>query len=236
MSTLAFPAPAPVTLPIAGRTERFPVRRVFCVGRNYAAHAREMGAEPDLASFFFFTKFADAVCETGTELPYPPGTSNYQYEGELVLAIGMGGRNIPEGRAMEHVFGFACGLDMTRRDVQLAARDKGRPWDAGKNFEMSAPTGTIRPASTDDDVASWRLELQVNREPKQRAELALMLFPPARIIEELSRLYRLESGDLVFTGTPEGVGPVRPGDSLRVTIGPLPPLEVRIGPASTSDR
>jgi fumarylpyruvate hydrolase len=226
---LVFPAPASPTLPIAGESSRLPVRRIFCVGRNYAAHAKEMGLVADPTGFFFFTKFADTLCQSNTAIPYPPGTRNYHYEGELALAIGSGGCDIPEAQALDHVFGYACALDMTRRDLQLNARDKGRPWDAGKNFDFSAPIGTVhRAADAAFSLNEAVLQLEINGVVKQRSALNLMIFSPARIIHELSLLYTLEPGDIILTGTPEGVGAVVAGDCIRVSIDGLSPLEMTI--------
>jgi len=217
--------------PLAGTTgpRLFPVRRIFCVGRNYAAHAREMGRDPDREPPFFFTKWAETMVPDGATIPYPPATSDFHYEAELVVAIGKSGREIPAEAALDHVYGYAAGLDMTRRDLQLQARDQGRPWDTGKNVEASSPLGPIHPASEVGHPASGALRLTVNGTVKQQADLSELIWPVADIIAFLSGLYRLEPGDLIFTGTPAGVGPVVTGDRLVVTIDGLSPLRVEIG-------
>lgn len=226
---LAFDPLAPVVVPVSdGRG--FPVRRLFCIGRNYAAHAREMGADPERDPPFFFTKWAEAVVPSGTAIAYPPETRNYHYEAELVVAIGQGGRNIAPARAAEHIFGYACGLDMTRRDLQAAAKDKGRPWDVGKNVEQSAPIGLIHPVEACGPMTSGAITLRKNGEVKQSGDLSDMIWPVADVIAYVSRFYRLEPGDLVYTGTPEGVGPVSPGDALSVHIDGLDDLETTIAP------
>ena len=204
-----FELPDPVVAPVAGGGAGFPVRRIFCVGRNYEAHAREMGKDPDRDPPFFFTKFAETVCPDGAVIPYPPGTSNYHYEAELVVAIDKSGRNIPVEAANDYVFGYATGLDMTRRDLQLTAREQGRPWDTGKNFEESAPLGLIHPASETGYLDSGAIWLKVNGETKQEADLA----------------------DLIYTGTPAGVGPVVAGDTIDMHIDGLTPLQVKIAEA-----
>jgi fumarylpyruvate hydrolase len=232
MTAYLFPAPAPVWAPIAASSEKFPVRRVFCVGRNYAEHAREMGRDPEREPPFFFTKWCETVVRSGTVIAYPPGTQNFHYEGELVAAIGRGGRNIAPSDALQHVFGYATGLDMTRRDLQLDARAQGRPWDVGKNVEQSSPLGLIHPASQCGHLASGAIRLSVNGAIKQQADLSDLIWPVPDVIAFLSKYYRLEPGDLIFTGTPAGVGPVVQGDELVVHIDGLTDLQVRIGPAA----
>jgi fumarylpyruvate hydrolase len=216
------------TVPIEGGGA-FPVGRIFCVGRNYAAHAREMGQDPDREPPFFFTKFADTLVVGGGDVPYPPATSNYHFEAELVVAIGAPGAALSPDKALAIVFGYAVGLDMTRRDLQFAARDKGRPWDTGKNFAYSAPIGTIRPLSASGHADQGSIRLTVNGDVKQDADLQDLIWSTPEIIVHLSRLERLLPGDLIFTGTPAGVGPVVPGDEVRVTIAGLEPLEIRVG-------
>jgi len=221
--------------PIAGTTDGsgFPVRRVFCVGRNYAAHAREMGRDPDREPPFFFTKWAETVVPSGTTIAYPTETANYQYEGELVVAIGKGGRNIAAEDALDHVYGYATGLDMTRRDLQSQAKELGRPWDTAKNVEQSAPLGLIRPASQVGHPDKGRITLTLNGQLKQDGDLSDLIWPIADVIAFLSKLYRLEAGDLIYTGTPAGVGAVVPGDEIEVTVEGLEPTRIRIGePAS----
>jgi len=208
----------------------FPVRRVFCIGRNYAAHAREMGKDPDREPPFFFTKWAEAVAPTGSLIAYPPETRNFQYEAELVVAIGRGGRTIHAGAALDHVYGYATGLDLTRRDLQLEARDKGRPWDTGKNVEQSAPLGLIHPASAVGHLRAGRIMLTVNGEIKQDADLADLIWDVPETIAYVSRYYRLEPGDLIYTGTPAGVGPIREGDRVVVSIDGLSDCSITVGP------
>jgi len=227
-----FEPPRP-TLAATTSGARFPVRRVFCVGRNYAAHAREMGADPNLEPPFFFTKWAETVVPDGTTVAYPQATANFHYEAELVAAIGKSGRNIRRGEALSHVYGYAAGLDMTRRDLQLDARSKGRPWDTSKNFEQASPLGLIHPVSEIGHLERGEIKLAVNGEVRQRADIADMIWPVVDVITFLSEMYRLEPGDLIYTGTPEGVGPVKTGDSLTVRIQGLTPLNANIGePAS----
>lgn len=226
-----FPPPPPVTLPVAGSGDLFAVHRVYCVGRNYAAHAREMGKDPDKEPPFFFLKPADAVVPAATAVHYPPGTSNYHHEVELVVALREGGLRIPVAQALGKVFGYAVGLDMTRRDLQFAARDLGRPWDFGKAFDESAPVAPLTPASRWSDPTRGPITLQVNGETRQSADLAELIWPVADTISFLSDYYTLMPGDLIFTGTPAGVGAVLPGDRLLGRIDGLEPLAVEILPA-----
>jgi fumarylpyruvate hydrolase len=227
--SLLFEPPAPVLAQTTGG-DAFPVRRVFCVGRNYAAHAREMGRDPDREPPFFFTAWAETVVPDGTQIAYPQATSDFHYEGELVVAIGKAGRNITSEAALSHVYGYATGLDMTRRDLQLQARAQGRPWDTGKNVEQSSPLGLIRPAGDGFNPAKGRITLTVNGETKQDADLADLIWPVEDVIEFLSGLYQLEPGDLIYTGTPAGVGAVVTGDAVLVEIEGLPSLSISIGP------
>lgn len=231
MTTLFEPQP-PVLAPTA-TGESFPVRRIFCVGRNYAAHAREMGMNPEKEPPFFFTKWAEAAVPSGSVVAYPPGTEDYQYEGELVVAIGRSGRSVPAADALGHVYGYASGLDMTRRDLQLQARSAGRPWDVAKNFEQAAPLGTIHPASEVGHLSAGRISLTVNGQTKQDADLSDMIWPVADVIAHLSIFYRIEPGDLIFTGTPAGVAAVVEGDRITVSIAGLSDTSVVVGsPAS----
>ncbi|WP_242415599.1 fumarylacetoacetate hydrolase family protein [Sphingomonas panni] len=207
----------------------FPVRRVFCIGRNYAAHAREMGRDPDREPPFFFTKWAETVVPTGSVIAYPPETGNFHYEAELVVAIGSGGRNIAAADAERHIYGYATGLDMTRRDLQLEAREKGRPWDTGKNVEQSSPLGLIHPASEVGHLSTGRIELTVNGTVKQEADLADLIWSVPDVIAYVSRFYRLEPGDLIYTGTPAGVGAVVEGDQIIVSVAGLSDCVVTIG-------
>ncbi|WP_443748164.1 fumarylacetoacetate hydrolase family protein [Asticcacaulis solisilvae] len=222
-----FEPQAPVVA-VTSRGEGFPVRRVFCIGRNYAAHAREMGHDPDREPPFFFTKWGETVVQGG-EIAMPPETADYQFEAELVVAIGKGGRNIDPADAETHIYGYACGLDMTRRDLQAEAKKKGRPWDIAKNVEQSAPIGLIHPAADAPDMTLGGITLTQNGMLKQSGDLWDMIWPVVDVIAYISRFYALEAGDLIFTGTPEGVGPVQPGDALSVMIAGLSDLDVVIG-------
>ena len=213
---------------VMGTDARFPVHRVYCVGRNYAAHAREMGMDPEREPPFFFSKPADALVANGTPVPYPPRTTNLHHEIELVVAIGVGGRDIPLANALAHVFGYAVGNDLTRRDLQLSAREQGRPWDVAKGFDGSAPVSAIRPAAETGHVEHGAIWLEVNGEPRQRANLSEMIWSVPEIVAELSTYFELRPGDLIFTGTPEGVGPVRRGDSLVGGIDGLETLRTTI--------
>lgn len=227
-----FAPPPPVGVPVVGRDAQFPVHRVYCVGRNYAAHAREMGFDPDREPPFFFCKPADAVVPVaeGTTLDsaYPAMTQNLHHEIELVVAIGKGGRDIPEDKAMEHVFGYAVGLDMTRRDLQLDMRKAGRPWEIGKAYDESAPMGPIHPGA--GDLTKARIALTVNGATRQDSSIAHLIWSVSETIAYLSRYFALQPGDLIFSGTPEGVGAVVPGDVMHGTIDGLGSLSVRITP------
>ncbi|MGY0194326.1 fumarylacetoacetate hydrolase family protein [Leptothrix sp. BB-4] len=227
---LAIEAPRQHTLAVAGRDERFPVNRVFCVGRNYAAHAREMGKDPDREPPFFFMKPASAVVDASspTSVPYPPKTANYHHEIELVVALGKGGRNIPIAQALELVYGYAVGLDMTRRDLQLEARDKGRPWEFGKSFSLSAPIGALHRAADIGHPASAGISLTVNGTPRQSSDIAKLIWSVAESIAYLSEYEDLEPGDIIMTGTPEGVNAVVAGDVMRGQIDGLGTLEVQV--------
>jgi fumarylpyruvate hydrolase len=216
---------SPAVVQIADSEAVFPVGHVFCVGRNYAAHAHEMGAS-DREPPFFFTKSSDAVVPSGTVLRYPPGTQDFQYEGELVVALGARGHQVSKEEAGRLIYGYAAGLDMTRRDLQLAARDKGRPWDLGKNFSQSAPVGAL--LVTKETIWDGMIELRVNNVAKQTARLQDMIWSVTEILSHLSAFYELQPGDLVFTGTPAGVGPVVPGDRIEVNISGLPTLQVSV--------
>jgi fumarylpyruvate hydrolase len=227
MSFVIPPSPQP-SVEVAGTDERFPVHRIYCVGRNYAKHAREMGMDPDREPPFFFSKPADAVVANGTPVPYPSRTSNLHHEIELVVAIGTAGRDIPIDSALAHVYGYSVGLDLTRRDLQFAARDQGRPWDVSKGFDHSAPVSAIRPAATMGHPEQGAIWLEVNGETRQRANLSEMIWNVAEIVAELSTYFELRPGDLVFTGTPEGVGALQRGDSLVGGIDGLETLRITI--------
>jgi len=230
--THAVTAPPEVTLPVAGSDETYPVRRIWCVGRNYAAHAREMGSDPDRDPPFFFQKPTDAIVQDGDAIPYPPGTGNLHYEIELVVAIGKAGFEISVDDALDHVFGYAVGLDMTRRDLQNAAKETGRPWEMGKSFDHSAPCSEIQPASAIGHPDSGAIWLKVNGAFKQQGDIADMIWNMPESIAYLSGLMRLEAGDLIYTGTPGGVGPVRPGERLEGEIEGVGTLTVTVGEAA----
>jgi fumarylpyruvate hydrolase len=209
MTTYAFPPPPQPAVPVLGSDRLFPVRRIYCVGRNYAAHRREMGGD-DRDPPFFFAKPADAVVPPGGAVPYPPATADLHHEVELVVAIGAGGADVAVGDALGLVFGYAVGVDLTRRDLQAAARAKGQPWEAAKGFDCSAPISAIRPAG--GPAPRGRIRLTVNGAARQDAMVSDMIWDVAEIVAEASRLWRLAPGDLIFTGTPEGVGPIVRGD------------------------
>jgi len=222
-----FPPPSQPSVEVKGRSERFPVRRIYCVGRNYAAHAREMGFDPDREPPFFFTKPADAIVPNNATIPYPSRTNNVHHEIELVVAIDKGGKNIAVDAALNHVYGYAVGNDLTRRDLQFAARDKGRPWDTGKAFDRSAIIAAIRPAS-EGHIEKGRIWLKVNGETKQQSDVTHLIWNVREVIAELSTLFELAPGDLIYTGTPEGVGPVKSGDRLEGGIDGLETLVTTI--------
>jgi len=225
--TTAVPIPPLVTVPVVGGLP-FPVRRIYCVGRNYEAHAREMGFEVDREEPFFFLKPADAIEPDGAVIPYPRMTGNYHFEVELVVAIGKGGSEIPVADARAHVFGYAVGLDMTRRDLQIAAREKGRPWDMGKAFDRSAPCGDLVTAAEARGIETAAIRLDVNGTVRQQSTIGHLVWSIDEIIHWLSRYVDLVPGDLIYTGTPEGVGAVVAGDVLVATVDGLPPLTVSI--------
>lgn len=216
------------TIEIAGSAQLFPVHRIYCVGRNYEAHVREMGNDPQREPPCFFMKPADAVVPNGAPVPYALRTSNLHHEVELVVAIGAGGRAIQARSALDHVFGYAVGNDLTRRDLQAAAKDKGLPWDVAKGFDHSAPITAIRTVADAGHLSSGRIWLEVNGHKRQDANLAEMIWSVAEIIAELSSLYELQPGDLIFTGTPAGVGPVQRGDSIVAGIDGLDTLRTTI--------
>jgi fumarylpyruvate hydrolase len=220
--------PPTVSVPIAGSDERFPVRRVYCVGRNYVDHVREMKEGDEREDPFFFQKPADAVVGDGARIPYPPRTRDFQFEGELVVAIGAEGVDVPVARALDVVLGYAAGIDLTRRDRQRECRERKVSWEAGKAFDASAPCGPITTRERAGDIAGADLQLTVNGVVRQRTRTALMIWNVAEIIAHLSGDYRLMPGDLIFTGTPAGVGAVGPGDEIRVDVGGLEPLSVTI--------
>lgn len=225
----AFP-PAPVVTLDAMSSNPFPVRRIFCVGQNYPDHAREMGADPGRDEPFFFTKPPGAILQNNSVLPYPPHTGNLQPEVELVVALHKGGSNIPADKVdYDYVFGYAVGLDMTRRDLQLAARAKGQPWDMAKGFDQSAPCSAITPEFYSGAIARGRIELRVNGEIRQSGDVGDMILNIPRMVSMLSTLVELFPGDLIFTGTPAGVAPVVKGDVIEATVAGLEPLIITIG-------
>ena len=229
--SFVFQPHAVTAVPIVGESASFPVHRVYCVGRNYAAHAREMGKDPEKEPPFFFLKPADGVVPGGGDIHYPPGTKNYHHEIELVVAIGKGGRRIPVADAPSHILGYAVGLDMTRRDLQFAARDLGRPWDFGKSFDESAPLGPIHLAAKTGHPTKGAVTLEVNGEVRQQGDLADLIWSVPETISFLSDYYTLVPGDLIFTGTPAGVAAVVPGDKLVGKVEGFGTLEVTIIPA-----
>jgi fumarylpyruvate hydrolase len=225
------PPPIP-SLPVRGRSERLPVRRLFFVGRNYHAHAVEMGRPVDKSVEvpFYFTKSASTLVESGATVAYPPGTKDYQHEMELVLAIGAPGFRVSEADASKLIHGYACGLDMTRRDLQLAAREKGRPWDLGKDVEESSVVSVIVPMPG-TVLQQGALAMSVNGQVRQRSDLSKLIWSIPELIADLSKFYHLQPGDLVFTGTPEGVGPLQPGDRIEGHIDGVGTIVLNIGPA-----
>ena len=225
--TLPFAVPRP-TVGIAGSTARFPVHRIYCVGRNYAAHAREMGSDPTREPPCFFTKPADAVVANGSPVRYPSRTSNLHHEVELVIAIGKGGKQITTADALDHVFGYAVGNDLTRRDLQAQAKDAGLPWDVAKAFDHSAPITAIRPVTEGGHVMSGRIWLEVNGQSRQEARLEELIWSVPEIVAELSTLFELQPGDLIFTGTPAGVGALQRGDSIVAGIDGLDTLRTTV--------
>lgn len=221
------PAP-PSSVAIHGSSARFPVRRIICVGRNYAAHAREMGRDPDREAPFFFYKPSDTIVDDGAAVPYPPETQNFHYEIELVVAIGTGGVDIPVEKALDHVWGYGVGIDLTRRDLQLQAREQGRPWDWGKGFDLSAPIAPLRPVSEVGHLAKGRIWLAVDGVVKQDSDIAKLIWPVADIIAICSRSIALKPGDIIMTGTPEGVGPVKAGETMTGGIDGLGEIRISI--------
>jgi fumarylpyruvate hydrolase len=223
-----FPPPEQPSVAIKGRSERFPVHRIYCVGRNYAAHAREMGKDPDREPPFFFTKPADAIVANDASIPYPSRTANLQHEIELVIALNKGGKDIPVSQALQYVYGYAVGNDWTRRDLQFEARDKGRPWDTGKAFDRSASITTITPVTASGHFDKGRIWLKVNGDFRQQADVADLIWSVPEIIAELSTLFELAPGDLIYTGTPAGVGAVKAGDRIEGGVDGLETLVTTI--------
>ena len=230
MSQRLFSSPDYPAVPTADGA-LYPVHRIFCVGRNYAEHAREMGYEVDREAPFYFLKDAQAIVHTGATIPYPPGTENFHYEMEFVMAIGAPAFEASAEEAAAAIWGYGCGLDMTRRDLQLTSRAKQRPWDFGKNFEQSAVIAPLTPAAAVGTVGPQRISLAVNGETKQDAHLSDLVWSPVELVMHLSRYYHLAPGDLIYTGTPAGVGPVVAGDVIHGRIDGLAPVDLVIGAA-----
>lgn len=231
MTDFLFPAMPPVSVPVHGSDSRLPVHRIYCVGKNYAEHAREMGSDPEREPPCFFSKPADAlVCGSG-EVPYPPATGNLHHEIELVVALGAGGRDLDPAQALDRVIGYAVGVDLTRRDLQAAAKQRGLPWDTAKGFDCSAPMSPVRLVEPGRGLGEGRIWLEVNGQLRQKANIADMTWSVGEVLSHLSRLFELRAGDLVFTGTPAGVGPLVPGDVLRGGVDGVGEVDFRIAPA-----
>ena len=230
MTRHLFELPEAFSIPLEGEEARFPVRRIFCVGRNYAAHAAEMGNEVDREAPFYFTKAPAAAIASGATIPYPTLTENFHYEAELVVAIGKEGRNLSVEESPSYIWGYAVGNDLTRRDIQIQAREKGRPWDWGKAFDRSAVIGPIHPVAEVGHPAKGAIRLAVNDIVNQDADLAELIWSVPEIISILSHSMTIKPGDLIMTGTPAGVGPLVPGDVCVVSIEGLGNLTTKIGP------
>jgi fumarylpyruvate hydrolase len=229
MTQYVLPPPPQASVAVAGIAGRFAVRRIFCVGRNYAAHAREMGKDPDREPPFFFMKPADALVDSGATVPYPPDTQNLHYEMEMVVAIGKGGAGVPTEKALDLVFGYGCGIDLTRRDLQDKAKQMARPWDWSKGFDRSAPCAPIHRVAEVGHLDKGRIWLSVNSAVKQDADLSELIWQVPDVISILSRSMRLEPGDLIYSGTPAGVGATKPGDRLVGGVTGLTDIVVTIG-------
>jgi fumarylpyruvate hydrolase len=226
------PPPVP-SLPVRGKAERLPINRLFFVGRNYHAHAVEMGRPVDKSVElpFYFTKSPDTLVQSGATVAYPPGTQNYQYEMELVLVVGQPGFRVAEADAASIIYGYACGLDMTRRDLQLVARDKGRPWDLGKDIEQGSVVSEVVPMPG-KIINQGALELRVNGVTKQQSDIHKLIWNIPELIADLSKFYHLQAGDLIFTGTPEGVGPVVAGERIDGSVQGVGSIVLHVGPAA----
>lgn len=233
MTAFVITPPATPALAVAGSDQTFPVRRVFCVGRNYAAHAREMGSDPSREPPFFFTKPADAVVPASGSVPYPPSTQELHHEVELVVALKGGGTDIAPEQALDLVWGYGVGLDLTRRDLQAIAKKDGRPWDMAKGFDASAPCSPLQPVSAVGHPLDAGIWLEVNGQRKQEGNLNEMIWPVADVIAYLSRFVALAPGDLIYTGTPSGVDALNPGDRVRGGVDGVATFELEIGPAAT---
>ena len=228
MKDFVIPPPPVSSVAVSGTEARFPVRRIICVGRNYAAHTREMGRDPDREPPFFFLKPADTAVDNEAIVPYPPQTNNFHYEIELIVAIGKAGYAIPVDEALEHVFGYGVGIDLTRRDLQLQAREQGRPWDWGKGFDLSAPIAPLHPVEEVGHPSAGRIWLAVDGQVKQDSDISKLIWPVADIISIASRSMELRPGDLIMTGTPEGVGPVKRGEVMTGGIDGLGEIKITI--------
>jgi fumarylpyruvate hydrolase len=231
MSTSAsfvIPAPPQASIAVAGESKSFPVRRIWCVGRNYLEHIREMGND-ERAPPFFFAKHADMVVADGATIPYPPLTKDFHHEVELVVALKSGGRNIPADQALDHVYGYAVGIDLTRRDLQGAAKKKERPWEIGKSFDHSAPCGALQPATKIGHPAKGKIWLSVNGTEKQKGDLTELIWSVPEIIAKLSEQVTLDAGDIILTGTPAGVGALVAGDKIECGIDDIGTLKIAIG-------
>lgn len=229
MTDFVFPPPPATSLSVRGSVQRFAVRRIFCIGRNYAAHVREMGGDPKSQPPVFFNKAAAHVLHGGATLPYPPQTEDFHYEVELVAAIGKSGFRLRAEQANEHIWGYCCGLDMTRRDLQGLAKKGSAPWDLAKDFEGGAVLGELAPASEIGHPSSGGITLMVNDEEQQRADLDQLIWTIPEIVAQLSQHYHLQPGDLIYTGTPDGVGPVQPGDVLVGNVQGVGGVQLTIG-------
>ena len=229
MTDYVFPPSATPSVAVAGTDQRFPVHRIYCIGLNYTDHIREFGRDPHTSPPIFFMKPADALVANGAAIPYPPATANFHYEIELVVALAAGARDVAPEQALALVFGYAAGNDLTRRDLQSVAKERGEPWDTSKGFDASAPVAAIRPASA-GHVTGGRIWLSVNGSVRQESDVSRMIWDVPHIIAALSKLYELKRGDLIFTGTPSGVGAVKPGDRLEGGIEGLEVLRNTIAP------
>jgi len=230
MSDYVIAPPVIAAVPIKGSRQMFPVRRIFCVGRNYAEHAIEMGSDPTREPPFYFAKPADALVVNGADMPYPPMSKSLHHEMELVVAIGAPGFRVDENNAAALVYGYACGLDMTRRDLQLVARDKGRPWDLGKDVEQSSVVSEIVPMPG-VLLEQGELVMTVNGQPRQKSDLNMLIWNIRELIVDLSKFYHLQPGDLIFTGTPEGVGAVVAGDRIEGHVAGVGEITLQVGAA-----
>lgn len=220
-----------VVLPVNGSIDVFPVGQIYCVGRNYADHAIEMGHDPDREEPFFFMKPAYAVLQDGEQMQYPALSSDVHHEVELVVALGLGGQHLPVRDAMELVFGYAVGIDMTRRDLQAQAKEKSRPWEAGKTFKHAAPCSAIAPLASTGEMNDGLIQLSINGDDRQRGDINQMIWKVAEVISRLSELFVLQAGDLIYTGTPAGVGPISPGDNIEAQIDRVGSLNIKVGEA-----